>query len=100
MKLRAKDKVKVITGKYKGVVSEIEKVLPKAKKVVVKNVGIKIKHVKSREGVQGGRLKVIRPIHISNVMLVCPHCGKPTRVGFKVGKTKKSRICRKCKKEI
>ncbi len=100
MKIRNKDNVKVIAGKYKGIVSEVERVLPKKNKIIVKNVGIKVKHIKSREGVQGGRVKVIRPIHISNVMLICPSCKKPTRVGFVVKKTKKMRFCKKCKKEI
>lgn len=95
MKLRKNDKIKVIAGKDKGKESVVERALPSKGKVYAKDVNIAKKHVKGQ-----GIIDLLRPIEVSNVALVCPKCGKVTRVGFKVKDGKKVRICRKCQEEI
>lgn len=100
MKIHKNDKVKVITGKYKGVVSTVTKVLAKKHLLYVKDVNMVIKHVKAQKGVEGGRVKIEKPIAVNKLMLVCPKCEKPTRVGLKIEGKSKKRYCKKCKEVI
>ena len=59
------------------------------------------KHQKPRkQGEEGGIIKVETPIYVSKVQLVCPKCGKATRVGYKVENSKKTRVCKKCGAEV
>lgn len=98
MKLRKGDKVKIITGKDKGKEGIIEKVYKKANKIVIPNTNLYKRHVKKNENLpQGGIVDVPRPIVVSKVMYLCPKCGKKTRLGWKIEKNKKNRICKKCK---
>ena len=103
------DLVYVISGKYKGLTGEVLQVFPKKDKVLVKGINIVKKHVRpnpQNPSAPSGIIEVERPIHISKVMVVCPSCGKPTRVGYKFieGETKTSRrkvrICKRCGAEI
>ncbi len=80
-RVRKDDEVVVIAGKEKGRRGTVLKVLPKADKVVIKGVNVITKHVKpSRTQPQGGIVRREAPIHLSNVMLVDPETGDPTRV--------------------
>lgn len=101
IKIKKGDKVVVLSGKDKGKTGEVEKVITKERKIVVSKVNILKKHVKvSKENPAGGILEVEKAIPVSKVELVCPSCGKRTRVGYeKKGKTK-SRVCKKCNKSI
>ena len=73
----------------------------KAAKVIVEGVNVATKHQKPRkQGEEGGIIKVETPIYASKVQLVCPKCGKATRVGHKVEGDKKVRVCKKCGAEI
>lgn len=100
------DAVIVIAGEDKGKSGQVDKVISgdKTARVVVKGSGLKTeKHfVKPRSGREkGGIVEKERAIDISNVMIVCPSCGKPTKVGHKItedekGKSSKERICKKC----
>ncbi len=94
MKLKKGDTVVVITGKDKGKQGEIQRVLPKADKVIVSGVNTASKHAKARRAnEQAGIIDRDMPIHVSNVQLV--HKGKPVRVGYEVGKDgKKVRVAR------
>jgi large subunit ribosomal protein L24 len=98
MKLRQGDEVVVLAGKDKGRKGKIEKVLPKIGKVLIPGINVSKKHTKPRgEKQPGGIIEQILPLSISNVALMCPSCGKPTRVGYQVEKNgTKVRICRKC----
>ena len=97
MNVKKGDKVEVIAGKDKGKQGEILRSLPQKQRVVVQGCGIVTKHVRpTQQNPQGGRMSVEAPIHVSNVMLVCPKCGKPTRVASKVEDGKKVRVCKKC----
>ena len=101
MKIRKDDKVIVLAGKDKGKQGKVLIAFPKAEKVVVEGVNVATKHQKPRkQGEEGGIIKVETPIYAAKVQLVCPKCGKPTRVGHKIVDGKKSRVCKKCGAEI
>ena len=97
LKIKKGDTVVVLTGKDKGTKGEVLEVRPAESRVVVKGVNVAKKHVKPTQlDPQGGIKAVELPVHISNVALADPKSGKPTRVGYKVGKDgKKVRIARK-----
>lgn len=99
MKIKKGDKVKVLLGKDRGREGTVEKV-SKTKGVFVAGVNVFKRHVKKQGEVEGGIIEVIKPMNISNVALVCPNCGKATRVGFRVDAKDKARICKKCGREI
>ncbi len=94
------DNVKVLIGKDSGKTGVVEKVSIKDFKVFVGGVNMYKRHVKSMQGIEGGIIDLPKPMNTSNVALVCPNCKKVTRVGFKIENDVKSRICRKCGKEI
>jgi large subunit ribosomal protein L24 len=96
MKVKKGDKVKIISGKDKGKDSIVEKVYVKKDLVLVENINVVTKHVKPTRDNKGGIIKVNRPVHISNVMVICSKCQKQTRVGYKEFDGKKVRICKKC----
>lgn len=101
MKLRKGDTVKVTIGKDRGKVGKVEKVLPKKNLIVVAGVNIYKRHLKARgQDKPGGIIDIIKPLSVSNVALVCPKCGQPTRVGYQTAGKEKVRICRKCKEVI
>ncbi|RLD15538.1 MAG: 50S ribosomal protein L24 [Caldiserica bacterium] len=96
-KIRKKDKVVVIAGKDKGKIGEVLKVFPKRNRVIVSKVNIVKKHKRPTAEEPGGIIEKEAPIHISNVMILCPHCDKRTRVGFKIIEgNRKVRFCKKC----
>ena len=101
-KIRKGDTVVVVTGRAedKGKKGEVIKVLTDDNRLVVQGVNMRSKHQKQVQS-QGrtnnpGMVRFESYIDISNVMLVCPKCGKPTRVGKSEQGDKKSRICKKC----
>ena len=97
MNIRKGDKVVVISGKDKGKEGKILVADPKAGKVIVEGVSVASKHQKpKKQGEQGGIIKVETPIYACKVMVVCPKCGKPTRVAHKLVDGKKVRVCKKC----
>ena len=102
MHVKTKDEVIVITGKDKGTKGKVLSANPKSGKVVVEGVAIVTKHQKSRaQGQPGGIIKKEAAIDVSNVMLVCQKCGKPSRSGVKVlADGKKIRTCKKCGEQI
>ena len=102
MHIRSKDTVVVITGKDKGSKGKVLEAFPKTGKIVVEGVAIATKHQKPRQqGVPGGIIKKEAAIDASNVMLVCPKCGKGTRIGYSVLENgTKVRVCKKCGAEI
>ena len=98
MKIRKDDKVLILSGRDKGSEGKVLRVEPKAGKVVVEGVLMGTKHKKPRkQGEEGGIIKMETPLYASKVMVICPQCGKPTRVGHTVVDGKKLRTCKKCK---
>ena len=101
MKIKKDDKVVVLSGKDKGKQGKVLVAEPKTMKVIVEGVNIATKHQKPRkQGEEGGIFKKEIPIYASKVQLVCPKCGKATRVAHKITDGKKSRVCKKCGAEI
>ena len=101
MKIRKGDNVQVLSGNDKGKTGEVLEVIPKEDKVVVKGVNVRKKHVKARkQGDESGIIPVECAIPTSKVNVVCPKCGKATRVGYNIDKDKKVRVCKKCGAEL
>ena len=97
MKIRKDDKVVVLSGRDKGKEGKVLSADPKNGKVIVEGVLVAYRHQKPRkQGEEGGIIRRETPIYASKVMLVCPKCGKPTRVGHTVVDGKKVRACKKC----
>ena len=94
-KLRKGDTVVVLAGKDKAKTGEISRVMPKIDKAVVSGINTVIRHTKQSQNTQGGRVTKEMPISLSNIALVDPKTGKPTRVGFKVVDGKKVRFAKK-----
>jgi len=97
MKLKVGDTVRVIAGKDKGVESRIARVIRSDDKVIVEGVGTAKRHQRPQgQTMQGGIIDKDMPIHVSNVMILCPDCG-PTRIGARFDTSgRKFRVCRKC----
>ena len=97
--IRKNDNVVVTTGKDRGKRGRVLKVDAAGNRLVVEGANIISRHTKPNpsKNVQGGIAKREAALHASNVQLVCPECGKPTRIGRRVlGDGRKVRICRKC----
>ena len=97
MRIKKGDNVQVLSGNDKGKTGEVLEVMPKSGKVIVKGVNVRKKHVKARkQGEESGILSVECSITSSKVNVVCPKCGKTTKVGYKIEKDEKVRVCKKC----
>ena len=97
MNIRTGDNVIVLSGKDKGKTGKVIRADVKGMKVVVEGVNVATKHqAPRRQGQEGGIIKVETPIYACKVMVVCPKCGKPTRVAHKLADGKKTRVCQKC----
>lgn len=116
MDIKTGDTVEIIRGEYKGERGEVQRVLrgrrsgrqagrPDLNKgrIVVAGVNLITKHQRRTGNIrtQTGRIEREAPVHISNVMLVCPHCGEPTRVSHEIyADGSKTRLCKKCGQTI
>src|SRR5207245_1454059 len=102
MKIKKGDNVMVLLGKDRGKEGKVEKILNKNGKVVVTGVNVVKRHI--RRGLagnsEGGIIDIMKPINVSNVVLICPNCKQPTRVGYQTDGDLKMRICKKCGKDI
>ncbi len=101
LNVKKDDTVVIISGKEKGKQGKILAAFPKTERVVVQNTNMVTRHIKPRkQGEPGGRIEQEGTINVSNVMLVCPKCGKATRVSHAYAGDKKVRVCKKCGKNI
>lgn len=102
MKIRKNDNVIIIAGKDKGKKGKVRRVFPDKGRVIVEGLNMIKRHSRARRAVrQAGIIELEAPIHVSNVMLVCNKCDKPTRVGFRfLADGKKVRICNSCQEVI
>lgn len=97
MRIKKGDTVKVLSGNDKGKTGEVLEVIPKTEKIIVKGVNIRKKSVKPRkQGEQGGIIPSEASIHSSKVAVVCPKCGKASKIGYSVENDEKVRVCKKC----
>ncbi len=102
MKIRKNDTVLVIAGKDRGKKGKVRKAMPKEQKVIVEGINMIKRHSRAR-GVarQAGIIELEAPVHVSNVMLICGKCNKPTRVGYRfLDDGRKVRVCRSCSEVI
>ena len=101
MKLIKGDNVKIVLGKDKGKTGKIEKVFSKTQKVWINGINQYKRHMKARSQNQPSEIVTIsKPLAVASVALICPHCKLQTRIGFKIEKNDKIRVCRKCDKKI
>jgi large subunit ribosomal protein L24 len=102
LKIKKGDRVQVLTGKDRGKTGQVTRALPEVRKVIVDGVNVAKKHQKATKAtMQGGIIDKDMPIPVANVAVVCPTCGKPTRVGYKIdGDGTKVRVCKKCGGEM
>lgn len=101
MKVKLNDKVMVISGKAKGKSGHIIRMVTKDNKVVVEKLNMRIKHIKKTQNQAGQKITFEAPMSAANVVVVCPNCNKPARIGYKVLESgKKERICKKCKESV
>lgn len=101
MRIKKGDNVQVISGKDRGRKGKVERVFPVEGRVTVEGLNIKTRHRRPRrEGEKGQIVQVAAPFQVSNVKLVCPHCGKAARIGFTGEGKSKARVCKLCEKAI
>lgn len=97
MKLHKGDNVKVLSGKDRGKIGKILSVLTDKGQILVEGLNMYKKHRRPRaQGEKGEIVNVARPLPAGKVELICPSCGKATRVGARIEGDKKTRICKKC----
>lgn len=106
VKIRKNDTVEIISGRSedKGKRGEVIRVIPDENRVVVQGVNVRVKHQRQVQSqgrtINPGRVNFEAPIHVSNVMLVCPKCGKPTRVSIQRDGETARRVCKQCQASI
>lgn len=104
LNIKRGDTVEVISGKGKGTRGEVLRVLPKDEQVVIQGVNVRKKHQRQIQAagrtMSPGIIQFEAPVHVSNVMLVCPKCGERTRVGNRREDGQVSRVCKRCESLI
>jgi len=101
LSIRTGDKVKVIAGKDKGKEARVLATLPHKERLIVERVNMMKKATRpTQRNPKGGILELEAPIHVSNVMLLCPSCGQATRIGRRREDGARVRVCKKCGQDI
>lgn len=107
MRIKKGDKVKIISGKDKGKPGRVLQVFSNEKKAVVEGLNLIVKHQRpKKQGEKGQRIQFPAPLSVSKLILICPKCGRTTRVGYQLikeennKKTIKNRQCKKCQEVI
>ena len=101
LKIKKGDTVKVVKGKDRGKIGKVKKVLIEKRRLIVEEVNIVKRHMRAMGPDRpSGIVEMEAPISWSNVRLICPSCGEPTRVGFRFEDGKKVRYCKKCNEVI
>jgi len=99
MNIKKGDSVKVLSGKEKGKTGKVLEVFPKDSRLSVEGLNIRVRFSRpKKQGEKGQRLELPAAMNISKVMLVCPHCGKPTRVAHEITANGILRKCKQCGK--
>lgn len=102
MKIRRDDNVIIIAGKDSGKKGKVRRVFPREDRLIVEGLNMIKRHSRARRAArQAGIIELEAPVHISNVMLVCGKCGRPTRVGTRfLADGKRVRVCSSCREVI
>lgn len=101
LSIRTGDKVRVIAGKDKGKEAKVLATIPHKERIIVERVNMMKKHARAtQQNPKGGILEIEAPLHVSNVMLVCPSCSQPTRIGRRREDGTRIRMCKKCGNDI
>ena len=102
MKVKKNDMVRVISGNERGLEGKVLKVFPETNRIIVEKVRLVKRHTRQQQqGQQGGIVEKEAPIDASNVMLICPKCGKTTRtISAKLADGRKVRSCKKCNETL
>ena len=104
-RIKSGDTIEVLIGAERGTRGVVQRVIPRKQRVVVQGVNVAKKHQKpvqaGRGQVRAGIIEFEAPLHLSNVMLVCPACDERTRVGFSKGEEgTRVRICKQCGSDV
>jgi large subunit ribosomal protein L24 len=101
MKIKKNDKVMIMKGKDRGKTGKVSAVFTKENRVMVDGLNLYKKAIRPRRAEEKGQIiSVPKPVAAANVQVVCPSCGKPTRIGYEAEGQSKNRICKKCKKTL
>jgi large subunit ribosomal protein L24 len=103
MHLKKGDTVVVLSGREedKGKTGEVTRVLPREGKAIVSGINVRTRHTKpSMTNPQGGKVTKEAPLPVGKLMVVCPACTKPTRIGHAFVADKKVRVCKRCKQHL
>jgi large subunit ribosomal protein L24 len=101
MKIKKGDTVLIISGKDRGRKGKVLEAFPKESRILVEGINLRKKHQRPRRmGEKGQIIELPGSISVSNAKLICPKCGKATKVGYKIVDKRKFRICKKCAQEI
>ncbi|MFC1613057.1 50S ribosomal protein L24 [Patescibacteria group bacterium] len=102
MKIKLNDKVKIISGKDKGKNGKVIQIMQKENLVVVEGLNLLVKHIKgTKDGKPGQKIQFPCPLNLSKIMLLCPHCEKMVKIGYKrLENKKKVRFCKKCNETL
>lgn len=101
LKIKKGDKVQVLTGKDVNKNGIIEAIIPQSNKAIITGINaVKRTHKKSAKYPSGGIQTILAPVHISNLMVICPSCKKPTKVAIKRIDGKSVRLCKLCQQSL
>jgi large subunit ribosomal protein L24 len=101
LSIRTGDKVKVIAGKDKGKEGKVLATLPHKERVIVERINMVKKATRpTQRNPKGGILEIEAPLHVSNVMIVCPKCSQTSRIGRRREDGNRVRVCKKCSNDI
>lgn len=101
MRIKKGDKVLIISGKNRGKTGKVLDIFPRDFKLIVEGVNIQKRHIRPKKQDEKGQVvEIAAPISVSNTKLICEKCNKATRVGYKIEKGEKFRICKKCKNSL
>lgn len=101
MKIKKGDNVLILSGKDRGKTGKVLDVFPRESKVIIEGMNLKKRHERPRRaGAKGQIVTKPAPLFVSKLKLICQKCSKPARVGYKVLRSKKVRVCKKCGAEL
>lgn len=101
-KIKRNDNVQVLSGKDRGKQGQVRRVIGKEERAIVTGLNIAKRHRRPRTAQEsGGIVEIEAPLHLSKLMVICPNCGKPARLGVHEKEAgKRVRYCKKCKEDI